>query len=77
MVLACVPVPDAATAAPNVQPPTVAIPLTLVAGAVGAERLPPPVAIANVTVMPEFTFKKVSRTITDGAVATAVPIRAV
>jgi hypothetical protein len=76
MVFACVPVPEAATVAPSVQPPTVAIPLT-VAGVVGAVRLPPPVRIENVTVTPDSGLLKVSLTTTDGAVGTAVPIRAI
>ena len=61
---------------PSVQLPTVARPNTFVV-VVPPVTLPPPVATANVTETPETGLLFTSRTITDGAVVTAVPAVAV
>ena len=58
--------------APRVQPPTVAIPEAFVL-CDPPVRLPPPVPMANVTATPDTGLLCTSRTITDGAVGTAVP----
>jgi len=57
---------------PRVQLPTVAIPLTLVVW-LAPVTLPPPVATAKVTLTPATGLFAASRTITDGATATAEP----
>lgn len=62
--------------APSVQEPTVAMPLALVIAAPPA-TLPPPDAAANVTLTPDTTLPFASLTITDGAIATALPAVAV
>lgn len=62
--------------APRVQLPTVATPLAFVV-CVPPVTLPPPVAAANVTLTPATALLFTSLTITDGAVATAVPAVAV
>jgi hypothetical protein len=61
---------------PSVQVPAVAIPLALVV-AVAPVMPPPPLATANVTVVPETGLLFTSVTFTDGAVVTAAPTIAV
>jgi hypothetical protein len=58
---------------PSVQLVTTAIPLLFVVTAVVGTTVPPPNATANVTSVPETGLLKASRTITAGAIATAVP----
>ena len=57
---------------PKVQEVTLAIPEPLVATLV-APKVPPPLAMAKVTVTPETTLPPESFTITEGTVETALP----
>jgi len=58
---------------PSVHEVTAAIPLAFVVTAVVGTTTPPPEATANVTLTPLTGLLLTSRTITDGATATAVP----
>src|SRR5439155_4564726 len=62
---------------PNVQEVTAVIPFAPVATGVVGLTVPEPDATANVTLTPATGFPFASRTITDGAISTAVPAVAV
>jgi hypothetical protein len=73
---ACATIAFAPGVLPTVHPPTEATPDAFVA-TVAPVTDPPPFATENVTVTPDMGAPLWSRTITPGAVGTAVPIRAV
>src|SRR6266849_8561496 len=62
---------------PSVQEVAAAMPLALVSTAVVGLTVPPPVATAKVTATPATGLPLASFTITEGAIATAVPTVAV
>src|SRR5882762_3382691 len=66
----------APTFGPRSHPPTIATPPLDVSAVVGPEMLPPPDATANVTDTPGTRFWNASRTVTAGAMGTAVAIPA-